>query len=286
MNSREFYSTLQVDDEIQRLARDANKLRRELVKMLYTCGGGHFGGSLSALDIILTLYDQILNVSPGDPPDPLRDRFILSKGHAASALYVVLAHHGFFPHDLLRQYGSLDSLLQGHPDMRLLPSIDFSTGSLGQGISAGLGMAIALREQGTTAWVVVGDGECQEGQIWEAATLAAQYNIDNINVVIDTNGFQEYGWPTHGQGHAEPVSGLAEKWKAFGWHTIEVDGHNHEELIQAFHRCLERDAKPHVVVAHTIKGYGFPLIEQDPVRFHCTQISAGEYTSILGEAPP
>src|SRR5438128_5916491 len=166
------------------LLTEATELRREIIEGLFACGGGHYGGALSVLDIILTLYRRILRTAPDQPNHPSRDRFILSKGHSAIALYAVLRRFGFF-NDSLTGYGQADSMLEGHPDMTVLPGVDFSTGSLGQGLSVGLGMAMALRSTDQNVWVVLGDGECQEGQVWEAAMLAARYRIDNLHAIID-----------------------------------------------------------------------------------------------------
>jgi transketolase len=266
------------------LAQEARELRRTILEALLACGGGHYGGSLSVLDLILTLYRRHLRVSPADPRDAERDRFILSKGHSAMALYAVLQRLGFFDVPLAT-YGEAGSPLEGHPDMTVLPGIDFSTGSLGQGLSAGLGMALALRgasrETGPRVWVVLGDGECQEGQVWEAALLAARTGADNLTAVIDANGFQEWGWAGTGEGKPEPVPDLPAKWAAFGWRVLEVDGHDHDALDAVFRRAAAERGRPCVVVAHTVKGKGVPEIEADPVRFHCVTIEADEHARLL-----
>lgn len=266
------------------LAQEARELRRTILEALLACGGGHYGGSLSVLDLILTLYRRHLRVSPADPRDPERDRFILSKGHSAMALYTVLRRLGFFDVPLAT-YGEAGSPLEGHPDMTVLPGIDFSTGSLGQGLSAGLGMALALRgalrETDPRVWVVLGDGECQEGQVWEAALLAARTRADNLTAVIDANGFQEWGWAGTGEGKPEPVPDLPAKWAAFGWSVLEVDGHDHDALDRVFRRAAAERGRPCAVVAHTVKGKGVPEIEADPVRFHCVTIEADEHARFL-----
>lgn len=262
------------------LALEARELRRTILEALLACGGGHYGGSLSVLDLILTLYRRHLRVSPADPRDPGRDRFILSKGHSAMALYAVLQRLGFFDVPLAT-YGEAGSPLEGHPDMTVLPGIDFSTGSLGQGLSAGLGMALALRRRGPRVWVVLGDGECQEGQVWEAALLAARTGIDNLTAVVDANGFQEWGWAGTGDGRPDPVPDLPAKWAAFGWRVLEVDGHDHDALDEVFRRAVAERGRPSVVIAHTVKGKGVPEIEADPVRFHCVTIEADEHARLL-----
>ena len=260
------------------LAEEATELRRDLVEALYAAGGGHYGGSLSVLDILLTLYRRQLRIRPEALDDPSRDRLILSKGHAALALYTVQRRLGFYDH-ALGAYGSAVSPLEGHPDREALPAVEFSTGSLGQGLAVGLGMALALRGQGPRVWVVLGDGECQEGQVWEAAMLAARHGADGLTAVIDANGYQEWGWA--GAGDARPVPDLAAKLAAFGWQVGECDGHDHEALARAFERAVAVRGQPAAVVAHTIKGKGVALAEGDPVRFHCTEVSVGEQRVIV-----
>lgn len=262
------------------LEEEARELRKTILEALFACGGGHYGGSLSVVDLILTLYRNHLRVSPLAPHDPSRDRFILSKGHAAMALYAVLGRLGFFEQPLA-SYGKVGSPLEGHPDMTVLPGIDFSTGSLGQGLSVGLGMALALG-RGPRVWVVLGDGECQEGQVWEAAMLAARLGAANLTAVVDANGFQEWGWPAAQQGGVpEPVPELARKWAAFGWRVLEADGHDHEALSATFRLAEASEERPCVVIARTVKGKGLPAIEADPVRFHCTAIGEDEHSLLL-----
>jgi transketolase len=282
-------SSLSASHPAVTLEEEARELRRTIVEALFACGGGHYGGSLSVLDLILTLYRRHLRVSPAAPLDPLRDRFILSKGHSAMALYAVLQRLGFL--DLpLAAYGTLGSGLEGHPDMTALPGVDFSTGSLGQGLSVGLGMALALRGLGPRVWVVLGDGECQEGQVWEAAMLAARLGLGNLTAVIDANGYQEWGWAAATAGveavddAPEPVPHLARKWAAFGWRVLTVDGHDHEALSATFRLAaagLGRPAVPTAVLAHTVKGKGLPAAEADPLRFHCTTVDPDEHARLL-----
>lgn len=267
------------------LVDEAALLRREIAEVLYRTGGGHYGGSLSVLDVLLTLYRRQLRVVPSAPRHPGRDRLILSKGHAAIALYAVLRRLGYFA-DPLADYASHGSPLEGHPDMLRLPGVDFSTGSLGQGLSVGLGAALAVRTTGQRVWVVLGDGECQEGQVWEAAMLAAQARVANLHAVIDHNRFQEWGWNRSHAGAAAPppIDRVADKWRAFGWRVFEVDGHDHGALEQVFRDATvatTSDAGPSVVIANTVKGKGVPMIEADPVRFHCTAVTDAEHAEIL-----
>jgi transketolase len=276
------------------LPEEAALLRRDIVEALYQTGGGHYGGSLSVIDLLLTLYRRQLRIAPAAPRHPGRDRLILSKGHAAIALYAVLRRLGYFAAPL-GGYASFDSPLEGHPDMTRLPGVDFSTGSLGQGLSVGVGAALAVRSTGARVWVVLGDGECQEGQIWEAAMLAAHARLGNLHVVVDHNRFQEWGWnrPEPAAGAAgtagsdvppAPIDRLVEKWQAFGWHVLEVDGHEFDALERAFRDAVDRGVRgagPSVVVAHTMKGKGVPLIEADPMRFHCGAVTAAEHEEIV-----
>lgn len=263
------------------LGSEAAELRREIVEALYACGGGHYGGALSVLDILLTLYRRHLRVSPADPQRPDRDRLILSKGHSCIALYAVLRRLGFFDHPLA-SYGEAGSPLEGHPDMTVLPGIDFSTGSLGQGLSVGLGIALALRGTDSHTWVVLGDGECQEGQVWEAAMLAARYRAERLHVVIDVNEFQEWGWCESPGVSTRPVEELFLKWSAFGWRVYEVDGHDYDGLADTMRQAAAVGDKPSVILAKTVKGKGYSLIERDPIRFHCTTVSEQEHAELLG----
>jgi transketolase len=256
----------------------AVKLRRQIVEALYRSGGGHYGGSLSVLDLMLTLYCSKFRGE--DAQLGVTDRILLSKGHAAIALYAVLQEAGLcnLP---LESYGSMGSALQGHPDMTLNSAVDFSTGSLGQGLSIGLGMAIALRERGAHVWVVMGDGECQEGQVWEAAMLSARCRASNLTAIIDANNYQEYGW-NYGEGlDPTPVPELARKWEAFGWRVVEANGHDHQALAGTFRDAALSGGKPTTVIAHTVKGYGCRYIESDPKRFHCATVDESEHLAIL-----
>lgn len=240
------------------LERKACAIRQDVIRMLATAGSGHPGGSLSAVEILTALYFQVLRVDPRRPDDPERDRFILSKGHACPALYATLAERGFFPLSWLEDLRRLGSPLQGHPDMRKVPGVEMSTGSLGQGLSVGVGMALAgrLRESGYRVYVLLGDGECQEGQVWEAAMAAAHYRLRNLVAIVDRNGLQIDG-PTEEVLALEP---LADKWKAFGWSVITVNGHDFGELLSAF-ESVGYARRPTAIIARTVKGKGVSFME-------------------------
>jgi transketolase len=278
--------TVAVVGSLMPLAEEATLLRRDIVEALHEAGSGHYGGSLSVIDILVTLYRRELRVAPAAPRHPDRDRLILSKGHAAIALYAVLRRLGYFDEPLSR-YACFGSPLEGHPDMTRLPGIDFSSGSLGQGLSVGIGAALAVQPTGQRVWVVLGDGECQEGQIWEAAMLAAQVGLSNLHVVVDHNRFQEWGWnrrpPAPGAAVPSPppppVDRIVDKWRAFGWRVVEANGHDFDALERGLAEL--RGGGPSVLIAHTIKGKGVPLIEADPIRFHCDAVTDAEHAEIL-----
>jgi transketolase len=260
---------------------DALAVRRSVLCSLFDTGGGHYGGSLSVVDILLVLARDVIRLSRNNADSPGRDRLILSKGHAAVALYSVLHLMGVLQNSALAQYGAYASGLEGHPDMLATKGIDFSTGSLGQGISAGAGMAIVFRRNGPHAWVVMGDGECQEGQVWEAAMFASRYRLSNLHVVIDSNGAQEIGWRHDPSMPQEPIEKLAEKWRSFGWIVHEVDGHDQQILKGVLLSLREEDRAPSVVIAHTRKGKGVKRIENDPIRYHCLTVDNIEHEELL-----
>lgn len=265
------------------LSRRAASVRKDIAEALYHTGGGHYGGSFSAVELLLTIYTRHLRIDPARLDDPLRDRFVLSKGHAAIALYAVLRRLGWLE-DPLDGYATFGSPLEGHPDMTAAPWVDWSTGSLGQGLSAALGMAMGLRRHGRHVWALLGDGECQEGQVWEAAMLAGLLKPDNLHVIVDLNRYQEFGWRL-AQRHAaaiEPVPDMAAKWRAFGWDVMECDGHDIEAIDAACGEAVAR-ARPCVILAATRKGQGSALAQSDPSRFHCTAVSPDEHAAILAE---
>jgi len=263
------------------LARQAVQVRRDIAEALHSTGGGHYGGSFSAVELLLTLYTRHLRIDRDNLADPLRDRFVLSKGHAAIGLYAVLRRVGLLG-EQLDSYASFGSPLEGHPDMTASPCIDWSTGSLGQGLSAALGMAMGLRRHDRHVWVMLGDGECQEGQVWEAAMLAGLVKPGNLHAIVDLNRHQEFGWrlARRDMPAIDPVPAMAAKWRAFGWHVIECDGHDLEGIDAA---CVDavRHEQPCVILAATCKGRGTPLTESDPLRFHCTDVSVDEHAAIL-----
>jgi len=258
----------------------AKGLRRHIVSMIGKAGSGHPGGSLSAVEIVTALYFGILRHKPKDPQWPDRDRFVLSKGHAAPLLYAALAKCGYFPVDELLTLRQLDSRLQGHTDRTVTPGVEMSAGALGQGLSFAIGLALAgrLNEKNYRVHVLVGDGECNEGQVWEAAMAAAHFKLDNLVAIVDNNGLQIDGWN-------RDVMNLApfnKKWQAFGWHVVEVDGHNLTQLIDAFNQAKLIKGQPTVIIAHTIKGKGVSFMENNPI-FHGIAPSAAEVKIALKE---
>jgi len=253
------------DLSVPDLEKTARQLRRHVIKMIATAGSGHPGGSLSAADIVTALYFKVMRHDPKNPQWPDRDRFVLSKGHAAPILYAALAECGYFPVEELSTLRKLGSRLQGHTDRVLTPGVEMSAGSLGQGLSFGIGIALAggLDKRDYHVYVLLGDGECEEGQIWEAAMLAPHFQIDNLTAIIDHNGIQLDGRCCDIMG-LEP---LADKWRAFNWHAIEVDGHDMEQVLQALKKAGEIKGKPTAIIAHTVKGKGVSFMENN-VAFH------------------
>lgn len=240
-------------------------VRKEIIKSLHSAGAGHPGGSLSAAELFTYLYFEELNVDPKNPQMEDRDRFVLSKGHTAPGLYAVLAFRGFFPVEDLMTLRHTGSYLQGHPDMKQTPGVDMSTGSLGQGLSVAVGMALAAKMDGRDyrVYAMCGDGEIQEGQIWEAAMFAGYHKLDNLVVIVDNNRLQI-------DGYIEDVCSpypMDEKFKAFHFHTINIDGHNFEEIAAAFAEAKNVKGKPTVIIARTVKGQGVSFME-DEVSWH------------------
>jgi transketolase len=240
------------------LTRLANELRRGVIEMLHRAQAGHPGGSLSAAEILAALYFRVMRVDPQDPGWEARDRFILSKGHAAPVYYMTLMRRGFFPEALLGTYDQIDSCLQGHPDPHT-PGVDMASGSLGQGLSVGVGMALGARHKGLDArvFVLLGDGELQEGQVWEAAMAAPKFDLDNLVAIVDDNRVQLMGDTRT----IMPVEPIAAKWAAFNWHVIEVDGHDGEAIVAACTKAAATKGRPTVIIAHTVKGKGVSFME-------------------------
>jgi len=243
----------------------AKKLRRHVITMIATAGSGHPGGSLSAADIITALYFKVLRHDPRNPQWSERDRFILSKGHAAPILYAALAEAGYFPVAELATLRKLDSRLQGHADRKFTPGVEMSAGSLGMGLSFAIGVALASRLDSKTyrTYVLLSDGECEEGQTWEAALSAAHFKLDNLTAIVDCNGIQLSGW-TRDIMNLEP---FIQKWQAFGWHTIDIDGHDLDQILSACQGAEKIKNKPTVIIARTIKGKGVSFMENN-VAFH------------------
>jgi len=251
--------------DINTLKEIAKRVRIKILMMLTKAGSGHTGGSLSAADVAVAIYFSKMNYNPANPHWKDRDRFILSKGHAAPLLYAIMSEAGYFSEDILEKLRQIDSPLQGHPCCKSLNGVEVSTGSLGQGLSVANGMALGLRLDKNPARVycLLGDGELQEGQVWEAAMTSAHYRLDNICAVVDNNGLQIDGYVKDVM-NIEP---LKDKWVSFGWHVMEIDGHNMEEIVDALDEAEKIKGKPTVIIAHTIKGKGVSIFE-GKVEYH------------------
>jgi transketolase len=256
------------DLDIAALEARALEARRQVVQAVGRAKAGHLGGPLSAIDVLVALYGGVLHVRPDEPRWDGRDRFVLSKGHASIGLYSVLALSGFLPVEELATFDQLGTRLQGHPDMTRLPGLDMSTGSLGVGISTAVGMAIGARRREMDCRVVVmlGDGECQEGQVWEAAISAVRHRLDRLVAIVDVNGLQQFGWTDAGDGsRTRPWSTdqLAAIWAAVGWRTMTIDGHDMRAIVDGLCLALTPagDGRPTVVLADTVKGRGVSFME-------------------------
>ena len=254
------------------LADAASRGRLLVLEATNAAGAGHVGGPLSAMDLLVALYLQIMRVRPDEPAWPGRDRFILSKGHCAIGLYTAMALAGYLPIEELNTFDHAGSRLQGHPDMLRLPGLDASTGSLGQGISVGVGMALGARLRGLDfhTWVMLGDGEMQEGQVWESVQVAAKYALGNLTIIVDRNGMQQYGWPlregeTHRGDRRDPFGDIAARapLEGFGWRVLEIDGHDFGQIIEACEtaRAAAGSGIPTAILAKTVKGRGFSFTE-------------------------
>lgn len=267
-------------DRIKFLKSKCQSYRIELIEILYKIQTGHPGGSLSSVEILSTLYHEILKIDPANSKSQDRDMFVLSKGHATPMLYIILADLGFFKKEELKSLRQLNSRLQGHPCANKTPGVELSTGPLGLGISAAVGMAAAakLDKKNIYTYVLLGDGELQEGIVWEAAMAASKYKLDNLIAIIDNNGVQLDGTIDE----IMPLGCIADKWKAFGWHVIETDGHDILSLSDAFDKALTVKGKPTVVIAKTIKGKGISFMEGKNT-WHGKPISDEEYINALRE---
>ncbi len=265
---------------IPELQDKARVIRADIVRMLGEAGSGHPGGSLSAADIVAALYFQVMRHRPAEPDWPDRDRFVLSKGHACPVLYAALAEAGYFPVETLSSLRKFGSILQGHPDMRKVPGCEMSTGSLGQGLATAVGMAMAGKVDGKDYRVfsLIGDGECQEGEVWEAAMAAAHYRLDNLTVIQDFNGLQIDGPNCEVMG----VCPLPEKWRAFGWHVIEIDGHDMKQVLDALSAEQRVAGRPTIIIAQTVKGKGVSFMENQ-VDWHGKAPSKEQVEQALAE---
>lgn len=264
-------------DELKNTTRN---IRASVIEMLAEAGSGHPGGSLSLAEILTTLYFKVMNIDPDNPDWEERDRLVLCKGHAAPVLYAVLAERGYFPKEELKTLRKLGSILQGHPDMKKTPGVEISTGSLGQGLSAAVGMALGnkLDKKKARVFAILGDGEIEEGQVWEAAMAAKHYKLDNLTAVLDYNGLQIDG-PINEVMSPEPIK---QKWEAFGWNVIEIDGHDIEQIIEAFEKSASVKGQPSIIIAKTVKGKGVSFMENQ-VGWHGNAPSREEADQALQE---
>ncbi len=266
--------------KVEGLANIANDIRIEIIEQVYNANSGHPGGSLSCADILAVLYFNQMNIDSENPNAKGRDRFVLSKGHCAPALYATLARKGYFDKELLKGFRKVESNLQGHPDMKKVPGVDMSTGSLGQGLSAAVGMAIGskMEHEGYRVYCLLGDGELEEGQVWEAAMSASKNKLDNLCAIVDYNTLQI-------DGNVEEVAGLIdikEKFESFGFNVIEVNGHNIEALIHAFNSAKHQKDMPSVIIARTIKGKGVSFME-GKAEWHGKAPNQEQYEEAINE---
>ncbi|NLN16510.1 MAG: transketolase [Firmicutes bacterium] len=257
----------------------ANQIRRDVVEMIYRANAGHPGGSLSCVDLVTALYFAVMRLDPKRPAWPDRDRFIMSKGHGCPTWYAALAHRGFFPREELWTLRQYPSILQGHPDMKKTPGVDMTSGSLGHGLSAGLGMALGakLNGQDFNVYVLLGDGELQEGLVWEAAMAASQLRLDNLVTIVDYNGLQLDGT----LGEVIGLEPLVDKWRSFGWTVFEIDGHDMEEILSICHRA-RKTSTPVAIIAHTIKGKGVSYMEHQ-VGWHGAAPNEDQFKQAMAE---
>lgn len=271
--------TTPTQEKIDSLQDKAQKLRHMVIDLTHEGQCGHPGGSLSLAEIMSCLYFEVLDVDPAQPEWEDRDRLILSKGHAAPIYYASLAERGYFSPDLLATYGTLDTLLQGHPDM-YTPGVDMSAGSLGQGLSTAVGIALGAKLRGRSfhTYAILGDGECQEGQVWEAAMAAPRFDLDNLTAIVDKNRLQL----TDFTDTAIPVEPLADKWRAFNWYVIEIDGHDVSEVLTALTDAKATKGRPTAIIAHTTKGRGVSFMENQAI-WHAKPPSDEEHEQAIEE---
>jgi transketolase len=264
-------------EELEELAR---KCRIEIIKMVYRAQAGHPGGSLSEIDLLAGLYGTTMRVRSDDPDWEDRDRFILSKGHASPGMYALLAERGFISHEDLKSYRVLGGVCQGHVDMKWCPGVDFSAGSLGMGLSYGMGCAIAAKLDGSErrAFVMLGDGEIQEGSVWEAAMAAAHHELGNLKVILDRNRIQNDDFCETQM----RMFDIPAKWRAFGWNVKEIDGHDMNEVVEGMNYLAETNDGPSILIAHTVKGKGISFMEDNP-SFHGAAPNDEQYALALSE---
>ncbi|HVB96953.1 MAG TPA: transketolase [Chloroflexota bacterium] len=277
-----------VDQELLALRKTAREARRLVIQAVHHSKAGHLGGPLSAADVLTALYFKILKIDPERPHWSDRDRFIMSKGHSAIGLYAVLALRGFLPVEELQTFDQINSRLQGHPDMTKLPGLDMSSGSLGQGLSPGVGMALGAKLLGKDfhTWVMLGDGEIQEGQIWEAALVAERYNLDNLTAILDYNGLQQYGWTVSvANGKRQPrisIENPRQRWEAWGWNVLEMDGHDIGDILETCQKALTVKNKPTLIISRSIKGKGVSFMEND-YNWHSKVLTDAEFAQAMTE---
>ena len=272
--------TILDEAKLASLQEKARHIRRSILTMVYRAGSGHVGGSLGATDLVVALYHAIMHHDPARPEWEERDRFILSKGHCTPVVYAVLADCGYFPEADLETFRRPGSHLQGHPYQPKTPGVDASTGTLGLGISTGLGMALAARikGQGHRVFVLCGDGEIQEGQVWEAAMFGHKYRLDNVVAFVDRNYLQTDG----DSEKVMPLDPLAPKWEAFGWDTHEIDGHDYRQILETVEKASGTKGRPSMIVARTTKGKGVSFME-DVAKWHGTPPTDDEYARAMAE---
>ncbi|MDR1391702.1 MAG: transketolase [Clostridiales bacterium] len=267
-------------EKLKFLKETAKDVRKKILLEIYSAQSGHPGGSLSCADVLTFLYMEVLNIDSQNPLDPFRDRFVLSKGHASSALYAILSIKNFLPQHILKDFRQCSSILQGHPDMKRTPGVDMSTGSLGQGVSAANGIALAgkIDKMDFRVYVLIGDGELQEGQVWEAAMFASHYKLDNITYIIDLNGLQIDGKTEE----IMNISPIEQKFASFGFKTIEIDAHDFLEIETGLNQVKLIKKKPTVVIAKSIKGKGVSFMENNP-NWHGTAPNSEQFEKAIRE---
>lgn len=244
-----------------RLEIKATEARMDILEMIVRARGTHIASAFSIVDLVTYLYDRVLRINPKKPTDPRRDKFVLSKGHGCAGLYIILANHGFFPKSELLKYCTKEGILGGHPDSTRIPGVETSTGSLGHGFPVAVGFALANKINKTNARVycIVGDGECNEGSVWEAAQVAPHHKLNNLTLIVDDNKLMISGFA---KDILNPLS-LSDKFRAFGWNTIEIDGHNFKQIISAFNKSAKEKSRPTVIIANTVKGKGVSFMENE-----------------------